>query len=273
MKEDDLCRQHGQPELWFEKLQGFLKERRRKIKEIKHYEQAFTHSSYDHEQGKCNAHNERLEFLGDAVLELVISRHLYDAYPFLPEGKLTRLRSDLVCEASLAKLAYQLSLGEYLRLGKGETAAGGSSRPSLLADSLEALFGALFLDLGLEEVSRCVLELYEPIFQQLHEGVLRQDYKTLIQEFAQARFAVTPEYRITGASGPDHDKVFEAEIILNCSIAGCGEGRSKKEAEQAAARVAWLKLTGKSGGLLTSQPGIIIYSVTNGAAVYKFSLH
>lgn len=243
MKEDDAGRQHAQPELWIVKLQELLKERRWKFKEIKLYEQAFTHSSYAHEQGKYTAHNERLEFLGDAVLELVISRHLYDTYPYLPEGKLTRLRADLVCEASLAKLAYQLSLGEYLRLGKGETAAGGASRPSLLADSLEALFGALFLDLGLEEVSRCVMELYEPIFQQLQEGILRQDYKTLVQEFAQARFAVTPEYRIAGESGPDHDKIFEAEIILNCCIVGCGEGRSKKEAEQAAARVAWLRLT------------------------------
>jgi ribonuclease III len=207
------------------------------------YEQALTHSSFAHEKGQRNEHNERLEFLGDAVLELIVSDYLYHTYPRLPEGKLTRLRADLVCEASLAKLAYTVNLGQYLRLGKGEAVGGGSSRPSLLADALEALIGALFLDQGLERCRLCVLALYQPVLQDLQEGVLRQDYKTLLQEFAQARFTVTPQYRIVKESGPDHDKVFEAEVILGAEPVGRGQGRSKKESEQAAAKEAWNRMS------------------------------
>ncbi|HOL18051.1 MAG TPA: ribonuclease III, partial [Bacillota bacterium] len=207
------------------------------------YEQALTHSSFAHERGHSSDHNERLEFLGDAVLELIISDYLFHHYPHFSEGKLTRLRSDLVCEASLARLANNLELGRYLRLGKGEAVGGGASRPSLLADTVEALIGALYLDLGLESCRRYVLELFRPVLQDLKEGVLRQDYKTLLQEYAQAHYAITPEYTIVSESGPDHNKTFEAEVLLDCSAVGRGQGRSKKEAEQAAAREAWMKLT------------------------------
>lgn len=222
-----------------EKLKQFLEAVNWKVNDPGLYEQALTHSSYAHEKGVRGGHNERLEFLGDAVLELIISDYLYQSYPQLSEGKLTRLRADLVCEASLAKLAYLLDLGNCLRLGKGEVAGGGNSRPSLLADTVEALIGALYLDRGLEHCKRYVLRLYEPVFKDLREGVLRQDYKTLLQEFSQARFAVTPEYRIISESGPDHDKVFEAAVLLGSGPVGQGSGRTKKEAEQAAAREAW----------------------------------
>ncbi len=232
--------------MWSDRIKKFLAHRKWPVKEVSLYEQALTHSSFAHERGRFAAHNERLEFLGDAVLELIISAHLYYTYPDLPEGKLTRFRADLVCEASLAKLAYRLNLGEYLRLGKGEAGGGGSSRPSLLADAVEALIGALYLDLGLEHAARLVLELYRPVLQELQAGELRQDYKTLMQEYAQSRFGLTPEYRITGERGPDHDKVFEAEIMLQGCPSGQGAGRSKKEAEQAAAREAWLKLAQSS---------------------------
>jgi len=207
------------------------------------YEQALTHSSFAHEKGHRRINNERLEFLGDAVLELIISDYLYETYPYFPEGKLTRLRADLVCEASLARLAFGLNLSEYLRLGKGELMGGGATRPSLLGDAVEALIGALYLDIGLEKCKQHVLDLYNPIMKDLQEGILRRDYKTLLQEFSQARYAVTPSYRIIDARGPDHDKEFEAEVVLTGEAVGCGRGRSKKEAEQAAAKEAWCKLT------------------------------
>jgi ribonuclease-3 len=229
---------------WSDRVKEFLHTLRWEIRESKLYEQALTHSSFAHEKGNIDAHNERLEFLGDAVLQLVISDHLYFLYPHLPEGKLTRLRADLVCEATLAGLAEMLELGSYLRLGKGEAAGGGAGRPSLLADAVEALFGALFLDLGLEKCILHIIRLYRPALENLAGGLLHRDYKTLLQEFIQARDGVTPEYRIVRESGPDHDKIFEAEVLIGGrGGAGRGCGRSKKEAEQAAAKEAWLGLT------------------------------
>ncbi len=214
-----------------------------KIKNNRLYEQALTHTSYAHEKGLNNFNNERLEFLGDAVLELIISDYLYITYPDIPEGKLTKLRADLVCEASLARLAFELDLGNHIRLGKGEIVTGGYTRPSLLADAVEALIGALYLENGLEECRKYVIELYQPVFCDLQQGILCRDFKTLLQEFSQARFAVTPLYLIVDESGPDHDKTFEAEVVLAKKKVGRGQGRSKKEAEQAAAKEAWNKLT------------------------------
>lgn len=228
---------------WADRIKSFLSALGWEINNSKLYEQALTHSSYAHEKGHRKSHNERLEFLGDAVLELIISDYLYETYPHLSEGKLTKLRADLVCEASLARLAFELNLGQYLRLGKGEIMGGGNTRPSLLGDSVEALIGALYLDLGLEDCRSYVLALYEPILQELQEGVLRRDFKTLLQEFSQARFSVTPAYKIIDESGPDHNKEFLAEVVLISEPVGSGWGRSKKEAEQAAAKAAWNKLT------------------------------
>ncbi len=210
---------------------------------IKLYIQALTHTSYAHERGHSRANNERLEFLGDAVLELIVSDYLYFTYPRMSEGKMTKLRADLVCEASLARVAFSLNLGQYLRLGKGERVGGGSSRPSLLADAVEALIGALYLDQGIETARKLVLELYEPILIDLKEGILRRDYKTLLQEYSQAGFSITPAYNIIGESGPDHEKEFEAVVLLSEKVVGRGKGRSKKEAEQEAAKQAWNKLT------------------------------
>ncbi len=207
------------------------------------YEQALTHTSFAHERGRRRIHNERLEFLGDAVLELIVSDYLYETYPNLSEGKLTKLRADMVCEASLARLAFELNVGQYIRLGKGEQMSGGRTRPSLLSDTIEALIGALYLDVGLDKCREYVLILYEPILQELQEGVLRRDYKTLLQEFSQARFSVTPVYRIVSENGPDHNKEFEAEVLMISDPVGKGWGRSKKEAEQEAAKTAWEKLT------------------------------
>lgn len=228
---------------WPEKIQLYLDNIGWKVNNLNLYEQALTHSSYAHEKSHHRNDNERLEFLGDAVLELIISDYLYAKYPQLSEGKLTRLRAELVCEASLARLAFGLNLGQQLRFGKGEIVSGGSSRPSLLGDTVEALIGAIYLDRDLEECRKNVLELYKPILLELQEGVLCSDYKTLLQEFSQARYAVTPVYRITHESGPDHSKEFEAEVILDLNSIGSGYGRSKKEAEQAAAKEAWSKIT------------------------------
>jgi ribonuclease III len=208
-----------------------------------YYEQAITHSSYAHERNLgSHAHNERLEFLGDAVLELAISESLYLRFPDLPEGKLTRFRAGLVCEDSLFRLATALQLGEHLRLGKGEAASGGRERPSLLADALEALLGALYLDQGLTAVRSTVDRLFAPLFDDLSNGCLRSDYKTLMQEYTQASLATTPEYRIVSENGPDHSKVFVSQIILHNQTLGEGTGRTKKEAEQEAARQAYQRL-------------------------------
>ncbi len=228
---------------WSDRIKNFLKTIGWDIKDIKLYEQALTHTSFAHERGKRRIHNERLEFLGDAVLELIVSDYLFDAYPNLSEGKLTKLRADLVCEASLARLAFELNISQYILLGKGEVMSGGSTRPSLLGDTVEAIIGALYLDIGLEKCRQHVIDLYKPILQELQEGVLRRDYKTLLQEFSQARFSVTPSYRILNERGPDHSKEFEAEVLMISEPVGKGWGHSKKEAEQAAAKEAWSKLT------------------------------
>lgn len=225
-------------------MKTFLEKLQWDIREKSLYEQALTHSSYAHEKGDGGGHNERLEFLGDAVLQLAISDYLYFSYPEFPEGRLTRLRADLVCEATLAAIAAELGLGQFLRLGKGEAAGGGANRPSLLADAVEALFGALFLDLGLEKCRRHILRLYQPVLKNLEKGYLHRDYKTLLQEFVQARHGVTPEYEIVRESGPDHEKVFFAEVLVGGrGSMGKGSGKSKKEAEQAAAKEAWFKLS------------------------------
>lgn len=228
---------------WSDRIKKFLDTIGWNIKDLKLYEQALTHTSFAHERGNRRNNNERLEFLGDAVLELIVSDYLFEAYPKLSEGKLTKLRADLVCEASLARLAFELNISQYILLGKGEIISGGSTRPSLLGDTVEALIGALYLDIGLDNCRQYVLDLYKPILQELQEGVLRRDYKTLLQEFSQARFSVTPSYRIVNESGPDHSKEFEAEVLMINEPVGKGWGRSKKEAEQAAAKEAWSKLT------------------------------
>jgi len=228
---------------WPEIINELLNDLGWKAGNLSYYEQALTHSSFAHERGHRRLHNERLEFLGDAVLELIISDYLYQKYSQLSEGKLTKLRADLVCEASLARIAYGLNLGQYIRLGKGEIVGGGASRPSLLADTIEALIGAHYMDQGFEVSREKVLELFFPILQELQEGHLRRDFKTLLQEFTQARYAVTPSYRIVRESGPDHEKTFTAEVMLAADVVGAGEGRSKKEAEQAAAKEAWNTLT------------------------------
>lgn len=206
------------------------------------YEQALTHTSYAHEKNNDTKHNERLEFLGDAVLELIISDYLFKTHRHFTEGELTKMRADFVCETSLAQLALWYNVGDYMYLGKGEAAYGGARRPSLLADAVEALIGALYLDMGFARCYDYVIALFDPVFRIMDEGELRKDYKTMVQEYAQARFGATPVYRIIDESGPDHQKKFVAQVMLKSEIVGTGTGKSKKEAEQVAAKQALEKL-------------------------------
>ncbi len=223
-------------ETWLGKVEALLDNLGWNYQDLTLYQEALTHSSYAHEKNGRVKHNERLEFLGDAVLELVISEYLYLNYPHLPEGKLTKLRSDLVCEESLFQTAKNLQLGEYLRLGKGEANEGGFARPSLLADAVEALIGALYLDQGYYSCYTCTIRLMEPALDAMDEGGWRRDFKTVLQELLQSQYGITPEYCIAGERGPDHQKLFNALVIFKGEVLGRGWGKSKKEAQQEAAR-------------------------------------
>jgi ribonuclease-3 len=199
--------------------------------------QALTHSSYANEESVL--HNERLEFLGDAVLELLTSQYLYERYPTFSEGELTRLRANLVCEPTLAEIALELGLGDLLLLGKSQLFTGGQHRPSLLADAVEALLGAVYIWAGLPMAE----VVYERLFQQpilaLERGELWQDYKTRLQELAQKqRPGEALLYQVVSEAGPDHDKTFFVALTCAGRVIGRGKGRSKKEAEQMAAKEA-----------------------------------
>jgi ribonuclease-3 len=200
--------------------------------------QAFTHSSYVNEHRMANhKDNERLEFLGDAVLELTVSEYLFETYPDRSEGELTKLRASIVCEPSLVGFAEELDFGSYVLLGKGEEMTGGRSRPALLADVFESFVGALYLDRGIEAVKAF---LNKHMFPHLpdHGRLLTIDYKTQLQEYTQHHNMGTVEYRIVDERGPAHEREFVAEVYLNREQFGQGSGRSKKEAEQHAAEQA-----------------------------------
>lgn len=216
--------------------------------------QALTHSSCVHEsRGHGLSHNQRLEFLGDAVLELVISEHLYKTFPDRTEGELTKMRAASVCEPSLAKVARGLDLGRCLRMGRGEERSGGRERPSILADAFEALLGAIYLDQGLDVTRKFILQCLNPILEDVVAGRLDRDYKTELQEILQQTSPEPLTYLIMNETGPDHDKTFTAGILYRGEIIGKGTGHSKKEAEQQAAKNAFsqlelLKKAGKQSG-------------------------
>ena len=202
-------------------------------------ENALTHSSYANEhREKGMPSNERLEFLGDSILGLVVAEHLYRTCPTLPEGDLTRLRASLVCEGSLVEVAKSLDLGSYLKLGRGEESGGGRSRPSIQADAVEAMLAAVYLDSGIGQARKLIHALILDGELQKKASSVSRDYKTALQELIQRENGRTLAYRLIGESGPDHAKLFEMEVLLNGRPVGAGEGRSKKEAEQAAAKAA-----------------------------------
>ncbi|RAL26473.1 ribonuclease III [Thermoflavimicrobium daqui] len=200
------------------------------------FQQAFTHTSFAHERKNhgIELDNERLEYLGDAVLELAVSEYLFHRYPDMSEGELTRTRARVVCEPSLASFAKELNFGQYVRLGKGEEMTGGRTRPSLLADVFEAFIGALYLDQGLDVVRSF---LGAVVFPKVSEEFLTRvmDAKSQLQELVQQERVGPLEYRIVDVQGPAHDRHFVAEVYLDQERLGRGSGRSKKEAEQQAA--------------------------------------
>jgi len=203
---------------------------------------ALTHRSWANEQG-VPEHYERLEFLGDSVLGLVTAEWLYSRHPELPEGELSKLKAQLVSRDALARHARELELGAALKIGVGEDRSGGRHKSSLLADSLEAVFGALYLDGGLEMARKAILTMLEGAFKSVE--LAGSDAKTQLQEVSQALGWDLPEYRLAGSSGPDHDKTFVVECWLAGDLAGRGEGPSKKLAEQRAAADALAKLPEK----------------------------
>lgn len=202
-------------------------------------QQALTHSSYANERHLKHADNERLEFLGDAVLELAASEFLFLNYPEMSEGDLTKLRASLVCESTLAGCTASVRLGEYIRLGKGEDQTGGRERKSILSDALEALIGAIYLDGGFTNAKEFILKF---ILTDIEHKKLFYDSKTILQEYIQGNYKETLNYRLTEESGPDHNKSFSVEARVGEKVIGRGGGRTKKAAEQEAAYQALLAL-------------------------------
>lgn len=198
--------------------------------------QALSHSSYANETKNPRSSNERLEFLGDSVLSIIVSDHIYKNYE-IAEGELTKLRASLVCEEALFDFAKQLCLGDFVKLGKGEAQNGGAARPSILSDTFEAVLAAIYLDGGIEPARKLVLRFVIDDLEH-RSKISFKDYKTRLQEVIQKNPEERLEYVLTGESGPDHAKRFEVEIRLNSNVIARGEGKSKKAAEQAAAREA-----------------------------------
>lgn len=206
---------------------------------------AMTHSSYANEhRDKHLHHNERLEFLGDSVLGFVTADYLFNHFRDLPEGQLTKLRAAVVCEQTLYEVAKELGIDKEIKLGHGEENSGGRRRPSILADATEALLGAIYLDGGIEPARKFVLDFVPRKTEEARKGGVFKDYKTILQEIVQKNRQETLEYRLAKESGPDHDKKFTMELLLNSNVFAQGVGRSKKEAEQLAAKEA-LRLMGQ----------------------------
>ena len=218
-----------------------------RFRNISLLQNALTHSSYANERWHNSLlSNERLEFLGDSILGMAVAEYLFRNFPDRPEGELTRMRADMVCEKTLAAVANRIGLGQHLLLGHGEEQGGGRSRDSILADAVESVIAASFLDGGMEAALKFVQQfiLVEVPVNRLHNA----DYKTALQELVQQRKNQVLTYALVGQSGPDHDKQFEVEVSLNGKVVGHGSGRSKKRAEQDAARAAMEKLFPESVG-------------------------
>jgi len=211
------------------------------FKEPQLLERALTHKSFANEN-KVPYHNERMEFLGDAVLTLVVSEHLMRTCPDSNEGDLSRLRAAIVSEPALALIGRTLSIGTYLLLGKGEDQTGGRDKDSLLADALEALIAALYLDAGKDAAEAFILRFFEDVIKRTCASRTTLDYKTALQERCQERLKQLPEYRVVSETGPDHQKQFDVELLVRGQLFGRGTGKSKKEAEQKAAKEAFEKL-------------------------------
>jgi ribonuclease-3 len=218
-----------------------------KFKRRENLRRALIHKSYANEMRLAPAeHNERLEYLGDAVLELVVSHILMERFPDSPEGELSKLRAAIVNEGQLADLARTIGLGDYLYLGKGEDQTGGRDKPSLLSDAFEAVLGAIYLDRGYRKAFGVIAGIYEDVLDRAGGAGFVRDFKTRLQEVSQSRFRSVPRYRLQKTTGPDHAKTFEIHLYIQDELWGVGRGASKKTAEQAAAREALGKLEGSA---------------------------
>lgn len=207
--------------------------------------EAITHKSFANENRELRLpDNERLEFLGDAVLHLLISHYLTENYPELPEGDLSKLRATIVSEPSLFKIARGINLGDFLLLGRGEEQTGGRKKSSILANALEAIIAAIYIDGGMEKARDFVMSYFVPEIKNAMEQRISHDYKTDLQEYCQGFNLSLPKYQVVKETGPDHQKTFEIEILINNKTYGSGVGRTKKEAEQRAAEEALKRLKG-----------------------------
>ena len=202
------------------------------------FTQALTHRSYLNEDKNFKQSNERLEFLGDSVLSLLTSNEIFKRFPDLPEGKLTYLRSTLVRTETLAKVSQELKLGDYLFLSRGEEKEGGRNNPSLLANTFEAILGAIYLDQGIEKAGNFLEQHLFPHIANLTNGTERYDYKSLLQEVIQEKNRVTPIYKVIKEEGPDHSKIFTVDVLAGNKMLARGQGKSKQDAEQASAKLA-----------------------------------
>jgi len=227
-----MNKQYPAPIEELEKTVGYV------FNDRKHILVATTHSSYSNEAKDGVDCNERLEFLGDSVLSFVTSRYLYENFPNLPEGEMSRIRASAVCEKTLCSIAKRIDLGAYLRLGHGEECQNGRNRPSILADAFEALLAAIYLDGGIEPVRKFLLPIISAEIDTIVESGADRDYKTALQQFVQQERGSLLEYKTVNESGPAHDKTFYVEVRLNGNVIGRGSGHSKRKAEQNAAKEA-----------------------------------
>lgn len=209
-----------------------------KFNNIETLEKSLTHSSYSNEDKSYNkVNNERLEFLGDAVLSISVSRYIFDKFPDYPEGDLTKLRSQVVCEDTLSMVASELNIGKYMLLGKGEEASGGRDRKSILADAVEAIIAAIYIDGGYRKAESFVLDNLTKYIHHAVKGKIVTDFKSYLQEYYQSKgHTCKIRYVVTKEEGPDHEKVFHVDVVINRVVAGSGSGKSKKLAEQEAAK-------------------------------------
>lgn len=217
-------------------LKDLEKEIGYEFKNILLLKNALTHISYAYEIGVES--NEKLEFLGDSILEYISSKYIYEKYPKLKEGEMTKVRAAVVCEKSLYEMAKMLNFSDFLYLGKSERISGGSSRPAILADSVEAVIAAIYLDGGLEPVEKFIIENLKDHIEIASNSVGQKDYKTVLQEKLQKNGEVKIQYEIISEVGPDHDKTFESQVKCNDKILATGKGRSKKASEMEAAQKA-----------------------------------
>ena len=220
----------------FEKRLGY------EFKDKSLLETALTHTSYANEHRSVSY--ERLEFLGDAVLQLLMSKYIYKNYPSFSEGKMSRLRANIVCETTLFQIAKKLDIGAAARLGHGEEMSGGRERESILADMVEAVLAAIYLDAGIEKAESMIFDAYGHIVSAAAEGKLNKDYKTRLQEKVQLGGKPQPCYRITAEDGPPHNKTFYSEVEIDGAVRGKGSGKTKQEAQQMAAKAALDEMEG-----------------------------